>query len=117
MLNKRLLNKIKKGLINEKNNILQRSVQSDDIDSDGDEIDEVQAKIELDLQQKCFRLSNNRLNQIEEALERIEQNIYGICVDCDEPIAEKRLLANPHYTTCVSCAEERETEEKRRKGM
>src|SRR4030067_1159256 len=32
-----------------------------------------------------------KLSQIEDALERIKDNVYGECEECGEPIAEKRL--------------------------
>jgi DnaK suppressor protein len=116
-MNKKTLKKIKERLLEEKHRILHKHPQDGDIDSDGDETDKIQANIEIDLQQQYSDLNRNKLNQIEEALERIDQNIFGICVDCDEPIAEKRLLANPHYTTCISCAEDRESEERHQKGF
>ncbi|MEX0899673.1 MAG: TraR/DksA C4-type zinc finger protein [Gammaproteobacteria bacterium] len=48
------------------------------------------------------------LRRIDAALARIESGDYGLCVDCDEPIAEGRLEANPTMTLCVSCASARE---------
>ncbi|WP_369075959.1 TraR/DksA C4-type zinc finger protein, partial [Escherichia coli] len=37
--------------------------------------------------------------------------------DCGDEIAEKRLMFNPHFLTCISCAEAREMEENNRKKM
>jgi len=116
MPSKKLLNNIKERLLKEKQERLQRSDQKPDIDADGDETDEVQANIQIDLHHRFAGLNKQKLGQIEEALERINNQTYGICVDCDEAIAEKRLLANPYYVTCISCAEDREAEEKR-KGL
>jgi len=115
MISKTFLKNIEKRLLEEKRNILLKYLQNDDIDSDGDETDKIQANIELDMQKRFLGLNKGKINLIEMALERIGKNTYGICVDCEEPIAEKRLLANPYYITCISCAEDREKEE-RRKG-
>jgi DnaK suppressor protein len=44
------------------------------------------------------------LQHIEAALARIERGEYGLCLDCDEPIATGRLEANPSATLCIRCA-------------
>lgn len=43
-----------------------------------------------------------RLAQVDAALARIEEGTYGICTVCKTPIEEKRLLANPSATTCIT---------------
>jgi DnaK suppressor protein len=42
---------------------------------------------------------------VEEALDRLDAGDYGICLACDEAIAEKRLLALPWARYCVTCQE------------
>lgn len=44
------------------------------------------------------------LQRIEAALRRIDKGDYGLCIVCDEPIARKRLEADPAAPTCVRCA-------------
>jgi DnaK suppressor protein len=44
------------------------------------------------------------IGQIREALRRIAQGSYGVCVQCGEPIDPKRLAALPTATRCISCA-------------
>ncbi|MFM7844558.1 MAG: TraR/DksA family transcriptional regulator [Planctomycetota bacterium] len=44
------------------------------------------------------------LNQIEAALERIEEGVYGLCVECDAKIPKMRLQALPYTPYCVKCA-------------
>ncbi|MDP1538823.1 MAG: TraR/DksA C4-type zinc finger protein [bacterium] len=41
------------------------------------------------------------------ALKRMDDGIYGICVDCGNEINEDRLTALPHVSTCVSCRKKR----------
>ncbi|REJ77514.1 MAG: TraR/DksA family transcriptional regulator [Acidobacteria bacterium] len=48
---------------------------------------------------------NEELEQIHEALYRIEKNMYGKCANCGAEIGEKRLLAVPHTSLCINCAE------------
>lgn len=45
------------------------------------------------------------LREISDALQRIEQGTYGVCLECDEPISVKRLEAVPWARYCVSCQE------------
>lgn len=42
---------------------------------------------------------------IVKALRAIEEGTYGVCVDCGNPIAEKRLLLYPNATRCITCQE------------
>ena len=44
------------------------------------------------------------LSRIEAALQRIEDETFGLCVVCDEEIAPKRLAFDPAAPTCVDCA-------------
>jgi DnaK suppressor protein len=44
------------------------------------------------------------LDQIEAALERIEDGVYGSCVECDGRIPKTRLNAIPQTPFCVKCA-------------
>lgn len=44
-------------------------------------------------------------NRIVKALEMMEEGIYGICVDCGQPISEKRLKLFPNATRCLKCQE------------
>ena len=37
------------------------------------------------------------------ALEKLEKGEYGICKYCKNPIEEKRLLARPTSSSCMSC--------------
>jgi len=44
------------------------------------------------------------LKQITLALARIDNNDFGICKACEEPIPVKRLEFDPTVTRCVDCA-------------
>jgi DnaK suppressor protein len=43
------------------------------------------------------------LDSIDAALDRIEEGEYGKCVNCGEPIQEKRLEAVPWARHCIRC--------------
>lgn len=53
-------------------------------------------------------LEVRELEQIDLALQRIEDKTYGICTSCEEDIAVKRLEVLPYATLCVPCQEELE---------
>jgi DnaK suppressor protein len=44
------------------------------------------------------------LEQVEAALERIEQGTYGTCQNCGRVIARERLDAIPYTPLCIECA-------------
>lgn len=43
------------------------------------------------------------LRNLEGALQRINDDTYGYCTECKEPIAKARLEAVPHARMCVDC--------------
>lgn len=45
------------------------------------------------------------LDQVNQALTRLDAGEYGLCTECDETIAEARLKALPYATLCIQCAE------------
>src|SRR5437762_13213991 len=45
------------------------------------------------------------LEQIEAARVRIEDGLYGVCVECEGKIPKARLEVLPHTPYCVKCAE------------
>jgi DnaK suppressor protein len=114
-MNKTFLQKMKNLLLEQRQELVKQVTKQVDVDTEGDETDEIQANILIDLNNQLSTRNSAKLNQIESALRRIEEKTYGLCQDCEDPIPEKRLLSNPYFQTCVSCAEEREAEEKQRK--
>jgi len=51
---------------------------------------------------------NELLELINDALQRIEDGSYGICVECDEKIPMDRLKAIPYTPYCIYCKENQE---------
>ena len=67
--------------------------------------DDDQAQVSHDefVSSRLNGLDHYQLRLVEEALDRLEAGDYGICLACDEPIAEKRLRALPWARYCVTC--------------
>jgi DnaK suppressor protein len=45
------------------------------------------------------------LREISDALHRMDQEAYGVCMECEEAISAKRLDAVPWARYCVTCQE------------
>ncbi len=52
--------------------------------------------------------ASGTINQIESALERMDNGSYGLCEDCGSAIPAERLEVLPYATHCVGCAARRE---------
>jgi DnaK suppressor protein len=49
------------------------------------------------------------MDEIDKALLRIKQNIYGLCLACHDPIEAHRLELFPEAAFCAACQETRES--------
>lgn len=49
-----------------------------------------------------------KLRLVEQALQRIDTGTYGICIECEEEIEEKRLEYVPFARYCTDCKSELE---------
>ena len=52
-----------------------------------------------------LRSARGRLSMLQSALGRIDDAEFGICIECEEPIAAGRLLIMPESRKCVHCAD------------
>lgn len=48
---------------------------------------------------------NMEYKRIVQALKMIDEGTYGICVDCEKAISDKRLKYYPNATRCLLCQE------------
>jgi len=56
-----------------------------------------------------LRQLEDHLNDINEAIKRIDQGTYGQCTNCGKPIAPARLDARPESTLCMDCQQKHES--------
>jgi len=59
-----------------------------------------------------MEMKSATLSKIDEALQRLGEGRYGVCAECNEPIAEARLQAVPFASLCRDCQEQQEQEER-----
>lgn len=57
------------------------------------------------------------IGKVQEALKKIGDGTYGICVSCGEAIGVKRLQARPVTDLCINCKSEMEAEERREESF
>lgn len=70
--------------------------------------DWARAETERDLAFGLEERESAELVAIDEALKRIADGSYGLCIDCGVAIATARLHANPTALRCVACQEKAE---------
>jgi DnaK suppressor protein len=67
-----------------------------------------QLDLDEDIDYTIRNMHIERLREVENALDRLEEGIYGICEDCASAIKLERLKVLPFTTCCVPCQEKRE---------
>ena len=109
-MKKMFIKKVKKILEEQRQELLNKAANATriELDHSGDETDAIQAAIILRADAQIVAREKERFNKIENALKRICDGEFGKCQECEEDIAEARLLANPVSHTCIFCAEKLE---------
>jgi DnaK suppressor protein len=51
--------------------------------------------------------ARRQLDDVNAALERLDEGRYGICQRCGQPVGADRLRARPAAATCIACAQSR----------
>ena len=74
--------------------------------------DQATAEIDRNFMLRLKGREQKLLKKIEEAMERIDQDIFGICDKCGLEIDIRRLEARPVTTMCIECKTLQEEEEK-----
>jgi DnaK suppressor protein len=118
-LNQKTIDEAKKALLFQKEQIiheLSELSRKDDHEADdrttkfpeyGDKPDENAQEInDYSTNIQTEKVLEKSLEDIDKALERIKKGTYGVCKYCGNQIAEKRLLARPTASSCISCKTE-----------
>ena len=75
------------------------------IEKTPDALDEVQLAGERELAIRNLDRETNLLRNVRDALRRIADGSYGVCLRCEEGIKPKRLDAVPWTKYCIRCQE------------
>lgn len=74
--------------------------------------DQASAEVDQNFSMRIKEREQKLLKKIDEALDRMNKNVYGICERCEEEIPYQRLKARPVTTLCIACKTLQEQEEK-----
>ena len=109
-MEKTFVEKMKEKLIEQKNTILgSLAAQNEDYKKiveggeSGDEVDVASDVVDGRLLEALGAQDSNRLQMINNALDRIKQGTYGRCLVCKKEIPEERLEAIPYAFMCINC--------------
>jgi DnaK suppressor protein len=78
-------------------------------DQHGDMADQANSDTEAQLQIRLHQTNARLMRAIEEALVRLKQGTYGVCVTCGRLISKARLNAVPWTHQCRDCKEKQRT--------
>jgi DnaK suppressor protein len=84
--------------------------------SSGDVVDFALDSAQDEISSQLAEVESRELANIETALERMREGLYGICEVCNTNIPVIRLQALPYATTCISCKQELEKSGQRLKS-
>lgn len=75
------------------------------IENAAEEFDRLQQQMNREVAIRNLDRESKLLKDVQAALKRIDEDTFGTCLRCEEPIPEKRLKALPWAAYCVSCQE------------
>jgi DnaK suppressor protein len=81
-----------------------------------DQYDEATRNCEADIDIALMGMKAENLEQIDEAIRRLDENRYGKCQGCGNEIPEVRLRALPSAVRCRRCEEAKESRERSRRA-
>jgi DnaK suppressor protein len=70
-----------------------------------DPVDMTSQAAEREMAMQSLDLRAGLVRQLRLAIDRIEDGTYGVCRECEEEIAPKRLRAIPWAQLCIQCQE------------
>ena len=85
--------------------IRSHSTQLSVCEGEHDVMDQMKSMIARDESVALLDTFTRTLAKVDAALMAIELGVYGICVECDEPISSRRLQAIPWALHCIRCQE------------
>ncbi len=97
-------------LLNESNSTLQHLQEGESMESDI--ADRASVETDRSLELRTRDRARKLITKIDEALERIEKESYGYCIETSEPISLSRLEARPIATLSIEAQERHERMEK-----
>ena len=101
----------KKELVKANNEALYNG-SMDDNSVSADVVDQASSYTDKNVEMKAINRQIKLISEIDKALMRIREDIYGYCLDTAEPIGLKRLMARPVAKYTIAAQEKHEKDEK-----
>ena len=101
----------KKDLVKSNNEALYNG-SMDDNSTSADIVDQASSYTDKNVEMKAINRQIKLISEIDKALGRIREDIYGYCLDTAEPIGLKRLMARPVAKYTIAAQEKHEKNEK-----
>jgi DnaK suppressor protein len=97
-----------KAILNAKNIELEQLIRHRDeirVERRADQLEEIQQASERALAVCNLDRHFSHLRNVRAAIRRAQEGSFGICAECDDDIAPKRLIAVPWAQYCIHCQE------------
>jgi DnaK suppressor protein len=115
---KKFLNQVRENLLQTRSRLLEEMETELKAERDGNK-DEGMDTYDLASEERDREINfiltdreRSKIKEIDEAIERLDDNTYGICESCGLEIAEERLKAMPFTRLCRDCQQDQEREAK-----
>lgn len=100
---------VREKLLARRSELISESAKASSLTNDFNDVrdiaDEAYAISSQKLQRSIGEADINEIKLIDLALARIEEGMYGVCLDCEGEISEARLNYYPYAVRCILCQE------------
>ena len=70
-----------------------------------DDLGRTEAMTEVMVHSKILEQAQLKQTRLKNSLARIDDEMFGICIECSEPINIERIMVRPESIRCVRCAD------------
>ena len=75
------------------------------VEKSADDLDEIELAVSRDIAIQNLDRESRMLRDIRNSLQRIDQDKFGSCLNCEQEISRRRLEAVPWAQLCLRCQE------------
>ena len=87
---------------------LKEAAKPVDLDTSIGRLSRMDAIAAQGIQLRSYQSALAKLGHLQRALERLKEDSFGVCAECEEDIAIERILAVPESQLCIHCAKRRD---------
>jgi DnaK suppressor protein len=70
-----------------------------------DDLGRTEAMTEVMVNSKILTQAELKRTRLKNALARVDNPTFGICIECEEPINIERIMVRPESIRCIKCAD------------